>query len=98
MTRTYNLKPQHNTLIRLNENNLEKIFDNWFENYKSLKGVYDLYFSTIGSNLSSETLFLTYCQILESYHRKRYLGEYVLKKNLKILKANSRHVSQKWMV
>ena len=50
VTRTYNLKPQHNTLIQLNENNLEKIFNNWFENYDSLKGVYDLYFSTIGSN------------------------------------------------
>ena len=87
MTRKYNLKPQHNTLIQLNENNLEKIFNNWFENYDSLKGVYDLYFSTIGSNLSSETLFLTYCQILESYHRKRYLGEYVSKEKFEDFKS-----------
>ena len=79
VTRTYNLKPQHDALIQLNENNLEKIFNNWFENYDSLKGVYDLYFSTIGSNLSSETLFLTYCQMIESYFRKRYIGEYVSK-------------------
>ena len=87
VTRKYNLKPQHNTLIQFNENNLEKIFNNWFENYDSLKGVYDLYFSTIGSNLSSETLFLTYCQILESYHRKRYLGEYVSKEKFEDFKS-----------
>ncbi|WP_296887123.1 HEPN domain-containing protein [uncultured Methanobrevibacter sp.] len=87
VTSTYNMKPQHYALIQLNENNLEKIFNNWFENYGSLNGVYDLYFSTIGSNLSSETLFLTYCQILESYHRKKYLGEYVSKEKFEDFKS-----------
>ena len=87
MAKTYNTKPQHFALIQLNENNLEKIFNNWFENYNSLNGVYDLYFSTIDSNLSSETLFLTYCQILESYHRKRFLGEYVSKENFEDFKG-----------
>ena len=87
MAKTHNRKPQHNPLIHLNENNLEKIFNNWFKNYKSLNGVYDLYFSTIESNLSSETLFLTYCQILESYHRKRYSGEYVTKEKFEDFKS-----------
>ena len=73
-------------MIQLNENNLEKIFSKWFENYNSFNGVYDLYFSTIGSNLSNETLFLTYCQILESYHRKKYRGEYVSKEKFEDFK------------
>ena len=87
MAKTYNTKTQHFALLQLNENNIKKIFNNWFKNYKSLNGVYDLYFSTIDSNLSSETLFLTYCQILESYHRKRYLGEYVSKEKFEEFKG-----------
>ena len=86
MAKTYNTKYQHDSLIQLNENNLEKIFSKWFENYNSFNGVYDLYFSTIGSNLSNETLFLTYCQILESYHRKKYRGEYVSKEKFEDFK------------
>ena len=87
MTSTYNMKYQPHELIQLNENNLKKIFNNWFENYDSLNGVYDLYFSTIESNLYGETLFLTYCQILESYHRKKYPGEYVSKEKFEDFKS-----------
>ena len=45
--------------------------------------MYDLYFSLEDSHLSSITLFLTYAQILESYHRQRYEGEYSDKQNFK---------------
>lgn len=87
IAKTYSNKFQHNALLQFNENNLQKIFTKWFENFDSLNGVYDLYFSTIGTNLSSETLFLTYCQILESYHRKRYSGTYTSKEKFEEFKS-----------
>lgn len=83
---SYSSKFQRGELFEINENNIQRIFESWFENYVSLNGVYDLYFSTINSDLSSETLFLTYCQILESYHRKRYAGEYVSEKDFELFK------------
>ena len=87
IAKTYNNKPQYNALFQFNEDNLQKIVEKWFENFYSLTGVYDLYFSTIGSNLSSETLFLTYCQILESYHRKRYTGTYTSEEKFEKFKS-----------
>lgn len=87
IAKTYNNNLQHDALIQFNENNLQKIFTKWFENFDSLNGVYDLYFSTIRTNLSSETLFLTYYQILESYHRKRYSGTYTSEEKFEEFKS-----------
>lgn len=39
------------------------------------------------TNLSSETLFLTYYQILESYHRKRYSGTYTSEEKFEEFKS-----------
>ena len=87
IAKTYSDKFQHDALIQFNENNLQKIFTKWFKNFDSLTGVYDLYFSTIGANLAIETLFLTYCQILESYHRKRYSGIYISEEKFEEFKS-----------
>lgn len=87
IAKTYSNTFQHDALIQFNENNLQKMFIKWFKNFNSLNGVYDLYFSTTGGNLSSETLFLTYCQILESYHRKRYSGTYTSKEKFEEFKS-----------
>lgn len=69
-------RSQYPSAIQLTNSNIENITKKWFENYKQFNSVYDLYFSLEDSHLNSSTLFLTYAQILESYHRQRYEGEY----------------------
>ncbi len=69
--------------IQLSHSNVENIFKKWFENYQQFNSVYDLYFSLEDSHLNPSTLFLTYAQIIESYHRQRYEGEYVNKQEFK---------------
>ena len=76
-------RSEYPSAIQLTNSNIENIFKKWFENYKRFNSVYDLYFSLEDSHLSSITLFLTYAQILESYHRQRYEGEYSEKQNFK---------------
>ena len=69
-------RSQYPSAIQLTNSNIENIVKKWFENYKQFNSVYDLYFSLEDSHLNPSTLFLTYAQILESYHRQRYEGEY----------------------
>ena len=71
---------QYPSAIQLNESNIENIIRRWFENYTQLNSVYDLYFSLEEARLNPASLFLTYAQILESYHRQRYDGTYINKK------------------
>ena len=63
--------------IQLDETNIEDIVKKWFDNFKQLDSVYDLYFSLENSHLNPATLFLTFAQMIESYHRQRYCGEYI---------------------
>ena len=76
-------RSQYPSAIQITNSNIESIFKNWFENYQQFNSVYDLYFSLEDSHLNPSTLFLTYAQILESYHRQRYEGEYVNKQEYK---------------
>lgn len=58
--------------IKLTEDNIESIFYSWFDNFKKLNGVYELYYSIEGYNIPAHILLTTYTQILESYHRHKY--------------------------
>lgn len=50
-----------------------KIFNAWFNNYKKLKPVMDLYFGTVyNTSLFQHHQFLSLMQALESYHRIQY--------------------------
>lgn len=71
------------TAIQINERNYTEIFKKWFDNYNNLNSIYDLFCSIDEIHLNPSTLFLSYAQILESYHRKRYVGEYISKKDFK---------------
>ncbi len=67
--------------IQINESNYVQIFRKWFDNYNNLNSIYDLFCSIDEIHLNPSTLFLTYAQILESYHRQRFDGEYIPKKD-----------------
>ena len=75
---TNNWRP---TAIQINESNYVQIFKKWFDNYNNLNSIYDLFCSIDEIHLNPSTLFLTYAQILESYHRQRFNGEYIPKKD-----------------
>ena len=64
--------------ITINKENIEKIFKKWFDFYEH----FELYYS-VDNNINTSTLFLTYAQIIESYHRKRYDGLYVEEEKFK---------------
>lgn len=69
------------TAIQINESNYVQIFKKWFDNYNNLNSIYGLFCSIDEIHLNPSTLFLTYAQILESYHRQRFNGEYIPKKD-----------------
>lgn len=64
--------------IALNKENIKNIFKKWFDFYED----FELYYS-VDSTINAPTLFLTYAQIIESYHRKRYKGTYVEEEKFK---------------
>lgn len=69
--------------IQLNNKNIEKIFKNWLTNYAEMNSVYSLFYSINESEVNAVTLFLTYSQILENYHRQKYNGKYLTEKEFK---------------
>ena len=69
--------------IKLNKDNIEKIFKKWFDLYE----YFELYYS-VDRSINAPTLFLTYAQIIESYHRKKYKGIYVEEKEFKNVGKN----------
>ncbi len=85
---------QYPSAIQLNESNIENIIRRWFENYTQLNSVYDLYFSLEEARLNPASLFLTYAQILESYHRQRYDGTYINKKEFEKISKKVRRFLQ----
>lgn len=71
------------TAIQINESNYVQIFKKWFDNYSNLNSIYNLFCSIDEIHFNPSTLFLTYAQILESYHRQRFSGEYISKSNFR---------------
>ena len=61
--------------IKLRDENIEKIFYSWFDNFKKLRGAYELYYSIEEYTLPAPTLLTTYTQVLESYHKQKYNKE-----------------------
>lgn len=66
--------------ITLNKGNVENIFKKWFDFYE----YFELYYS-IDNTMNAPTLFLTYAQIIEGYHRRSYDGIYVEEEKFKKL-------------
>ena len=77
----------HNTLFRLDFiPNLEKVIENWFEKYKIFKPLYNLYFSSINTNMYVELQLITFTQALESYHRRLDNSNYMPKNEFEPIK------------
>jgi hypothetical protein len=56
----------------------EAYLQNWFGKAESLKPVYDLFFGTLyNPSMYLESKFLSLIQAIESFHRRRYGGEYL---------------------
>ena len=73
---------QYPSAIQLDESNADFIIKKWFENSNRFDSFYDdLYFSLEKSSLNPTTLFLTYCRMLESYHKQRYSEQRVFFQN-----------------
>jgi hypothetical protein len=59
------------------QNRLETVLGNWIAKTDVLRPVYDLYFSTLYSPQQFlESIFLSLAQAMETYHRRRFGGEY----------------------
>ena len=57
----------------------ETYIQNWFGKADKLKPVYDLFFGTLyNPSMYLELQFLSLIQAIESFHRRRYGGEYLL--------------------
>ena len=67
-----------------NKNSIKRVFKNLLTNYDKMDSVYSLFYSINESKVNSNTLCVTYSQILENYHiRQKYTGEYLTKKEFK---------------
>jgi hypothetical protein len=58
------------------EERLEIILNNWVTKAETIRPVYDLYFSTIYSQIYPEFELLSLAQAIETYHRQVYGGKY----------------------
>lgn len=55
-----------------------EVMGNWFSRYRSLKPVYNLYFSVqYNSEMYAQNQFLSLTQAIETYHRREFGGQYL---------------------
>lgn len=78
---------RHDVIVNFKdiEQNLNNIFNSWFEKHNELEVVYDLHFDEFYRDLYINTSFLNTVQVLEIYHRKMFEGKVYDKKEYRDL-------------
>lgn len=77
------------------ENSFESVLNNWYEKYKELEVIHNLYFGFLYNAIHIDTTFLNSVQMLEIYHRKRYRGKIFEEEFFKLEKIKLKGLSKR---